>query len=134
MDKSKLEMIEKAYGVLIDFTLQSNMGVHHKLGAVVEVAKYIPALLEYIDALKAENREIDANAAANDKEYKRELAEVLAKQEEIKAHIKALEHFKDFWDSFYGQGLEVANWHLNGELEPFDNFYDNASQEVAKIE
>lgn len=39
--------------------------------------------------------------------------------------IKALK-FKEYFDKLYGQGLEVANWHLNGDLEPFDSFYDSA--------
>ena len=39
--------------------------------------------------------------------------------------IEAL-RFKEYFDSLYGQGLEIANWHMNGELEPFDNFYDAA--------
>lgn len=39
--------------------------------------------------------------------------------------IEAL-RFKESFDSLYGQGLEIANWHMNGDLEPFDNFYDSA--------
>lgn len=34
--------------------------------------------------------------------------------------------FKDYFDNLYGIGLEVQNWHLNGDAEPFDNFYDDA--------
>jgi hypothetical protein len=34
--------------------------------------------------------------------------------------------FKKYFDELYGQGLEIANWHQNGDLEPFDNFYDSA--------
>ena len=34
--------------------------------------------------------------------------------------------FKEYFDEFYGIGLEVANWHQNGNTEPFDNFYDAA--------
>lgn len=34
--------------------------------------------------------------------------------------------FKQYFDELYGQGLEVANWHQNGGLEPFDNFYESA--------
>ena len=34
--------------------------------------------------------------------------------------------FKEYFDELYGQGLEIANWHQNGDLEPFDNFYDSA--------
>lgn len=39
--------------------------------------------------------------------------------------IEAL-RFKEYFDSLYGQGLKIANWHMNGDLEPFDNFYDSA--------
>ena len=34
--------------------------------------------------------------------------------------------FKEYFKDLYGQGLEIANWHQNGELEPFDNFYESA--------
>ena len=46
--------------------------------------------------------------------------------EAFKIAIKALE-FKDYFDDLYGKGLEIANWHLNGELEPFDSFYESAN-------
>lgn len=39
---------------------------------------------------------------------------------------KQLVAFKEYFKDLYGQGLEVANWHQNGELEPFDNFYESA--------
>ena len=41
--------------------------------------------------------------------------------------IKAIK-FKEYFDEMYGKGLDVANWHLNGELEPFDNFYESACE------
>lgn len=44
----------------------------------------------------------------------------------IEMAIKALA-FKDYFDDLYGEGLEIANWHLNGELEPFDSFYESAN-------
>ena len=37
-------------------------------------------------------------------------------------------NFKKYFDELYGEGLEVTNWHLNGDLEPFDNFYESALQ------
>ena len=46
------------------------------------------------------------------------------------AEIERLKAFKSYFDELYGKGLDVANWHLNSELEPFDNFYESASQEV----
>lgn len=45
------------------------------------------------------------------------------------ALLKALSAFKAYFDDLYGEGLEVANWHMNGATEPFDNFYDSAMEE-----
>lgn len=50
--------------------------------------------------------------------------------EEQQAEIEKLKKFKSYFDDLYGYGLEVINWHLNEELEPFDNFYDSAIQEM----
>ena len=52
----------------------------------------------------------------------------------IKADIKSLKAFKAYFDELYGEGLEITNWHLNGELEPFDCFYESALQEMKKID
>ena len=41
--------------------------------------------------------------------------------------IKAIK-FKKYFDEMYGNGLYIANWHLNGALEPFDNFYESACE------
>ncbi|MBU5331688.1 hypothetical protein KQI61_05720 [Anaerocolumna aminovalerica] len=34
--------------------------------------------------------------------------------------------FKKYFMELYGEGLEVANWHLNGDTEPLDSFIDSA--------
>ena len=47
----------------------------------------------------------------------------------IDGAIEALK-FKDYFDGLYGQGLEIANWHQNGDLEPFDNFYESALEDI----
>ena len=41
-----------------------------------------------------------------------------------------LTKFYDYFSELYGTGLEVANWHQNGDTEPFDNFFDSAEQEL----
>lgn len=46
-----------------------------------------------------------------DKLYQAEIAKHSAKLSEIK-------------ETLYGQNLQVANWHQNGELEPLDNFFE----------
>ena len=45
------------------------------------------------------------------------------------ALLKSLSAFKEYFDGLYGEGLGVANYHLNGTTEPFDNFYDSAMEE-----
>ena len=47
------------------------------------------------------------------------------------AEIARFKAFKSYFDELYGKGLDVANWHLNRTLEPFDNFYESALQEMA---
>jgi len=60
--------------------------------------------------------------------------ETKALQESIKKQIEdAVAPYKAFYDYFqelYGQGLEVANWHQNGDLESFDNFFESAEMEM----
>jgi hypothetical protein len=33
-----------------------------------------------------------------------------------------------YFDELYGEGLEVMNWHLNGDAEPLDTFIDRAEE------
>ena len=44
--------------------------------------------------------------------------------------IKTFLEFYEYWSSLYGQGLEVLNWHQNGESESFDNFYESATRYI----
>lgn len=46
--------------------------------------------------------------------------------EELQGRIEHLQGFYDYMTELYGTGLEVANWHLNGDLESFDTFFDSA--------
>ena len=39
-----------------------------------------------------------------------------------------LQEFYDYFANLHGKGLEVANYHLNGDTEPFDNFFDEAEE------
>lgn len=45
---------------------------------------------------------------------------------EVADRLEELMNFKQYFSELYGQGLEIVNWHLNGDTEPFDNFYDSA--------
>lgn len=47
---------------------------------------------------------------------------------EIEKDYTKLENFYNYFSEMYGKGHEVSNWHLNGKLEPFDNFFDSAEE------
>ena len=36
----------------------------------------------------------------------------------------------EIWETLYGQNMQVANWHKNGELEPMDNFFESNDWEA----
>ena len=40
--------------------------------------------------------------------------------------LKQAMNFKKYFMDLYEEGLEVANWHKNGDLEPLVNFIDEA--------
>ena len=54
---------------------------------------------------------------------------------DVEALRKAREAL-DYWRELYGIGFEVLNWHMNGDIETFDSFYDNSGtyEALAEIE
>lgn len=58
-----------------------------------------------------------------------ELSEIQEQVKSLTAENFALKAYKDYFTDMYGEGYEVANYHLNGDLEPFDNFLDGAEAE-----
>lgn len=48
---------------------------------------------------------------------------------ELRQKNIALQAYKNYMDEMYGQGYSVANWHLNGDLEPLDTFLEEAEAE-----
>lgn len=62
-----------------------------------------------------------------------ELSETKAKLEEYSKENTALKAYKDYFADCYRQGYEVANYHLNGDLEPLDTFLDSAEAEYESV-
>lgn len=62
-----------------------------------------------------------------------EEVEAIATQESVSKQIEnVVAPYKAFYEYFrelYGQGLEVANWHMNDEMEPFDDFFEAAERD-----
>lgn len=42
--------------------------------------------------------------------------------------IKKCVSFIKYWSDLYGKGLQVRGWHLSGNSEDFDNFYNSAME------
>lgn len=42
--------------------------------------------------------------------------------------LKKCALFIKYWSDLYGEGLQVYGWHLNGDPEDFDSFYDYAME------
>lgn len=58
-----------------------------------------------------------------------ELSETKAKLDKLSKENDALKAYKNYFADCYGQGYEVANYHLNGDLEPLDSFINGAEAE-----
>jgi len=56
--------------------------------------------------------------------------DLMSDVDRVIAEYKQLQSFYNYFSELNGQGLEVANWHQNGELEPFDNFFDSAEDSL----
>ena len=53
------------------------------------------------------------------------------------ADVEALRKAREalnYWRELYGTGLEVLKWHMNGNTEPFDSFYNNSGTYEALAE
>lgn len=70
------------------------------------------------------------NALCDSKD--KQIATLQALCEEMENTAKEYREFKEYFDKLYGRNLTVGSWHLNGALEPFDNFYDKAVDEMKK--
>lgn len=78
--------------------------------------KWVLELLNTIEALQQENEQLQAQVA--------KMREALRKAREA----------LDYWRELYGIGLEVLNWHMNGDIETFDSFYDSSGTYEALAE
>lgn len=45
----------------------------------------------------------------------------------------ALQAYKDYISALYGENYQIANWHLNGDLEPLDSFIDSAEEKYDAV-
>ncbi|HHV99959.1 MAG TPA: hypothetical protein GXX36_10405 [Clostridiaceae bacterium] len=125
----------------------------------VNISEMARDCIDTIKALQQENEQLRAQLeslrcsscgelpeliATDDGDYCEKCAEGIEYKEMIDLHtyhnpadVEALRKARealDYWRELYGIGLEVLNWHMNGNTEPFDSFYDNSGTYEALAE
>ena len=68
------------------------------------------------------------------KEASRRITQLQAQLAEAqRARINAEKMVKEIRESLYGQRLSVVGWHMNGEHEPLDNWFDENGWEIETV-
>lgn len=98
---------------------------------VVPIAE-VERLQTQNDSLEIENDVLHMNLADTREQLNDAECKVEQVKQDVAKELQALRAFKEYFDSLYGQGLEIENWHLNGKLEPYETFYDSAYEEFQK--
>ena len=81
-----------------------------------------------------DTRNLSIQALEENTKLKAELEQLQSANAKLCEEIAELKRFKQYFDELYETGLEVANWHLNGDLEPLDNFMDFANDYMKEKE
>lgn len=80
--------------------------------------------------LTEENERLKLACAHYSKELCDEANRTAEYFDKLEADNERLRAFKQYFDELYGTYLYIDGWHENGALEPFDNFYESALQEM----
>ena len=81
------------------------------------------------DTLKTSKNKAVLTATANKIDYLVAVQAALrGPTREMDDEFGKYKKFKEYFDDLYGKGLEVENWHMNGETIPFDDFYESACE------
>lgn len=84
------------------------------------------------DLLEEMNHEIEKLRDRNSR-LEKQMTERVRHHRQIIKKIRltqdALQAYKDYISALYGKDYQVANYHLNGDLEPLDSFLDSAEAE-----
>ena len=55
-----------------------------------------------------------------------EIEKLRSENAALKKEIESLRSFKDYFNELYQKGIGFSDWQHNGDIEPFDNFYESA--------
>lgn len=99
---------------------------HESVKTAISALEHNSILIEHISNLQNENTDFFNKLVESERENDKLKAEI----EQLKSELEQSVKFKEYFMELYNQGLEVSNWHLNGDLEPLTNFIDSALEEA----
>jgi hypothetical protein len=90
--------------------------------------------IKFLEASVQAHKEALADAKFETETAKEFLYQHIQTNKELEKKVERLEKFYKYFSELYGQNLQIANWHQNDALEPFDYFFDSAEQEMGDEE
>jgi len=86
-------------------------------------------IADLLEEMNAELEKLRDRNNRTEKHWREKIIKHREKLKELRFVNTALQAYKDYMTALYGEGYQVANWHLNGDLEPLDTFLDSAESE-----
>lgn len=133
MNEKRIEEVRESANSGKYYFLPMTKEVHKE---TVQMQEDIIFLLNEIDRLNDEigNLYLDYDGPGQElddlKNFEQsQCAKLLAENRRLETELEKYKRVKNYWDDLYGEGLEIANWHLNGDTEPFDSFWESAENE-----
>ena len=112
----------------------------HGMSQQHEDVKFLIEQVERVKELESRNKQLQKQVQELKEQNERcrkafesrypDLLDELKKIKELEKENRKLKAFYEYWEELYGQGLEIANWHLNGNLESFDSFFEDALEKM----
>lgn len=90
-------------------------------------------IADLLEEMNAELEKLRDKNNRTEKHWREKIIKHREKLKELRFVNTALQAYKDYMTALYGEGYQVANWHLNGDLEPLDTFLDSAEAEYEAV-
>lgn len=88
------------------------------------------------DAMRKDFKDLETRIAVLTSRYDQQVAKMQdAKNDSNKLEARcdrAERIVNEIWEMFYGQGMELTNWHLNGDTQPIDSFFEDNDWSIEK--
>lgn len=126
--RSNLIELRKAYdSAIVEIKQLSNVN-----GCLVRINDNQNKEIEQLSEKLGESLEESTELSLKQFELEDTIKKLNKEIEQLKSEFEQSVKFKEYFIELYNQGLEIANWHLNGDLEPLTNFIDSACEEAEK--